>query len=61
MLTLSMTQIIDHEVCLTFLHQRLLVYSDKYRKNGDKSKYVYTTYTIAFDGAGLQNLGNEFA
>ena len=30
-------------------------------KNSDKSKYVYSDYGIAFDGAGSQSFGNDFA
>ena len=30
-------------------------------ENRDKSKYVYGGYAIAFDGAGLQSFGDEFA
>ena len=30
-------------------------------KRSDKSKYVYTTYGIAFDGASSWSFGNDFA
>ena len=30
-------------------------------KNSDKSKYVYSRYEIAFDGAGLWSFGNNFS
>ena len=30
-------------------------------KNSDKTKWVYSGYGIAFDGAGLWSFGNDFA
>ena len=32
-----------------------------YSKNSDKSKYMYSGYGIAFDGAGSWKFGNDFA
>ena len=37
----------------------MLVGCDKYRKNSDKEKYVYSGYGTTFDSAGLWSFSND--
>ena len=41
--------------------EKLLFGPTKIVKNSDKSKYVYSSFGIAFDGSGSWSFGNAFA
>ena len=51
---------LGQEILLIISNLRI-IWSNKYSKNSDKEKYVYSAYGIKCDSASSWSFGNDFA